>query len=94
MIKLPFNLKCEILGNGSGSSLRGSIRAMQLVMTLLLALEAGDLHKWGFGTCSGHGGRGGIRGRNALAGLFIEQARDNEIEGERVRGNSIKGNNE
>ena len=63
-------------------------------MTLLLALEAGDLRKWGFGTCSSHGRRGGIGGRNALVGLFIEQARDNEIEGERVEGNSIEGNNE
>ncbi len=57
---------------------------MRLVMTFLLALETGDLLKGGLDTCSGHCDGGGIGSRNALVSLFIEQARNDEIEGERL----------
>jgi len=68
------------------------IRTVRLVMTLLSTLEAGDLCEGGLGTCSDHGGTGGIGSRNALASFLIEQTRNNKIEGKRAGRNSIKGN--
>jgi hypothetical protein len=58
-------------------------------MTLLLALEAGNLGKRDTDTCSSQGRRQGVDSRNALASFFIQQT---NIEHKQVRRNSIKGN--
>src|SRR6266705_1693246 len=92
--KLPFNLKEKISLNSNKGCISIWIGTVGLVMTLLPTFEAGDLCKGGLGTCSDHGRTGGIGNGNSLASFLIEQARNNEIEGERAGFNSVKGNDE
>lgn len=65
-----------------------------MIVTFLLAVETGDLCEWGFTTSNEHGSTSRVLIEASLMCFFIEQARDDIVDGERLRGKGIKGNDE
>lgn len=65
-----------------------------MVVTFLLAVETGDLCEWGFSTSGRHGSAGRVIVEAGLTCFFIEQARDDVVDGEGLRGKGIKGDDE